>query len=195
MIYQTFQEATKARGARKIKIENIGLEPWEAIGLGFEVETVKYDNRQAVADYVLKRDEMYPDEAPGNISWEEWLQTHRVELNAMTTPEFIEWLDGKMEAYGVGKLIPPDDVLSEELDHKLEQKVRDIVIERILREARAEGQIRDALAAIERPDADDLRQGIEELFEDEAEAEWRAHIETVADELSGVEPDDAEREP
>jgi DNA topoisomerase VI subunit A len=29
MIYQTFQEATKARGARKIKIVNIGLEPWE----------------------------------------------------------------------------------------------------------------------------------------------------------------------
>jgi hypothetical protein len=27
--YQTFQEATKARGARKIKIVNIGLEPWE----------------------------------------------------------------------------------------------------------------------------------------------------------------------
>ena len=26
MIYQTFQEATKARGARKIKIVNLGLE-------------------------------------------------------------------------------------------------------------------------------------------------------------------------
>jgi hypothetical protein len=31
MIYQTFQEATKARGARKIRIVNLGLEPWEAI--------------------------------------------------------------------------------------------------------------------------------------------------------------------
>ena len=31
MIYQTFQEATKARGARKIKIVNLGLEPWEAV--------------------------------------------------------------------------------------------------------------------------------------------------------------------
>ena len=30
MIYQTLQEATKARGARKIKIVNLGLEPWEA---------------------------------------------------------------------------------------------------------------------------------------------------------------------
>jgi hypothetical protein len=31
MIYQTLQEETKARGARKIKIINLGLEPWEAI--------------------------------------------------------------------------------------------------------------------------------------------------------------------
>ena len=34
MIYQTFQEATKARGARKITIVNLGLEPWEAIADG-----------------------------------------------------------------------------------------------------------------------------------------------------------------
>ena len=34
MIYQTLQEATKARGARKIKIVNLGLEPWEAIDDG-----------------------------------------------------------------------------------------------------------------------------------------------------------------
>ena len=34
MIYQTLQEETKARGARKIKIVNLGLEPWEAIDDG-----------------------------------------------------------------------------------------------------------------------------------------------------------------
>ena len=31
MIYQTLQEATKARKARKIEIVNLGLEPWEAL--------------------------------------------------------------------------------------------------------------------------------------------------------------------
>ena len=42
--------------------------------------------------------------------WREWLQTHRVELNAMDTPTFLEWLDGKMEQAS-GKLIPPPAVL------------------------------------------------------------------------------------
>jgi hypothetical protein len=35
--------------------------------------------------------------------WEEWLQTHRIELNAMTTPQLIEWLDEKLAPYE-GKL-------------------------------------------------------------------------------------------
>jgi hypothetical protein len=50
MIYQTFQEATKARGARKVKIVNLGLEPWEAIEANLEVERVPRDHqRKAVA--------------------------------------------------------------------------------------------------------------------------------------------------
>jgi hypothetical protein len=52
MIYQTFQEATAARGARKIKIVNLGLEPWEAIDMGLEVESIERGKtRRAVADY------------------------------------------------------------------------------------------------------------------------------------------------
>src|SRR5215831_3719200 len=53
-IYETFQEATKARGARKIKIINLGLEPWEAIETGLEVEEIEpAKKRRPVADYVL----------------------------------------------------------------------------------------------------------------------------------------------
>ena len=71
MIYQTLQEATRARGARKIIIINIGLEPWEAVEMGLEVETIEEkDRRKAVARYVADQDG----------DWEEWLQTHRIEL-------------------------------------------------------------------------------------------------------------------
>jgi hypothetical protein len=169
MIYQTFQEATKARGARKIRIVNLGLEPWEAIEMGLEIETVENgDRRKPVADYVRERD----DE-----DWGEWLQTHRVELNAMTTPQFIEWLNGKMAAYG--KLIPPPDVLAAELDERIEAKIRASITERILREAGFEDQVADAIAAIEKPTAAVLTEGITELFKREPDREWRDHIEQV----------------
>jgi hypothetical protein len=177
MIYQTFQEETKAPGARKIQIVNIGLEPWEAIEMELEVETVPAgDKRKPVADYVREQDD---DE-----DWEEWLQTHRVELNAMTTPAFIEWLDDNMEEHGDGKLIPPHDVLTTELDARLADKVRAAVVERILREAGVDAQVGAALDAIARPDAAALQAGIETLFEDKPAAEWRDHIETAVDELA-----------
>ena len=116
-IYETFQEATKARRARLIKVHNLGLEPWEAIAMGLEVEEIEQAKmRRAVADYVLKR----TDRAPDGTEWEEWLQTHRIELNAMTTPELIAWLDRKMAEHSTGKLIPPPVVIAVELEQLLQ---------------------------------------------------------------------------
>jgi len=180
MIYQTFQAATKARGARKVRIVNLGLEPWEAVEMGLEVEDVEEgEKRKPVADYVLERE----DEAPDGESWEEWLQTHRVELNAMTTPEFIRWLDSKMVEHGDGKLIPPPAVLAAELERTLAIRVRATLTERILREGGLEGQVTAALGALKRPKGTTLAKGIGSMFKRSPEREWRAHIEAVVAEL------------
>jgi hypothetical protein len=121
------------------------------------------------------------DAAPDGTSWDDWLQTHRVELNAMTTPEFIEWLDAKMEEHGVsGKLVPPDEVITADLEERLAAKVRAAITERILREAGLENQVAEALAAIERPSAADLVKGIQRMFKHNRQREWRDHIEAVA---------------
>jgi hypothetical protein len=171
MIYQTFQEATKARGARKVEIVNLGLEPWEAVDMGLSVENVEAgERRKPVADYVRALD----DE-----DWEEWLQTHRIELNAMTTPQLIDWLDQKMARYE--KLIPPEDVLSDELDQRIEENVRSKIMDRILRETGFKDQVAAAIADIEKPDGSDLAKGIKKLFEQEEDREWRDHIRHVAD--------------
>ena len=176
VIYETFQQATKARRARKIGIVHLGLHPWEAVDAGLEVEEVERgDQRKPVAAYVLERED--------GDEWERWLQTHRVELNAMTTPEFIAWLDGEMAEHG-GKLIPPDDVIVAELEERLESKVRAAVTERILREAGLEDQIAAVLKAIERPNAADLKNRIRQLFENNPEREWRDPIDEAADDLS-----------
>ncbi len=179
MIYETFQGETKARGARKIKIVNLGLEPWEALAMGLEVEMVEAgDRRKPVADYVTA----YPcEEEEGN--WANWLQTKRVELNAMSTPEFIAWLDSKMAAYD--KLIPPADVLEAEWNDRITAKVRVAITERILREAGLESQVATAIAAIEKPSPAALAEGVRRLFQQEPDREWRDQIEAIARERVG----------
>ena len=186
MIYQTLQEATKARGARKIRIINIGLEPLEALRMGLEVETVEAgERRKPVADYIKNHDGAGDVDANGNdisdIDWDEWLQTHRVELNAMTTPQLIEWLDRKMVEFGSGKLIPPGEVLEGDLKARVEGKVRAEITERILREAGLDAQVDATVAALDLPEGAGLARGITQLFEDQPDAEWRDQVEAVAD--------------
>jgi hypothetical protein len=185
VIHQTLQEATDARGARNIKIFNIGLEPWEAITMGLGVEDVEVtqtkrgeDRRKPVADYIRAR----RDRAPDGATWEEWLQTHRVELNAMTTPQLIEWLDGKMAKAKHGKLIPPAEVLEAELATRIEQKTRAAITERILHDAGFEAQVAAAIKKIKTPNAAALAKCIRQSFKQKADRTWRDHIETVATE-------------
>ena len=64
MIYHTMVNETKARGARKIEVVNLGLEPWEGVEMGLEVEPVeKTERRRPVAPYVDEHD------ASGGIGW------------------------------------------------------------------------------------------------------------------------------
>ena len=128
-----------------------------------------------------------PSPSPDGNSWEEWLQTHRVELNAMTTPQFIAWLDGKMAQHGVGKLIPPDEVLETELKERIEKKARAAITERILREAKLDDQVKATVAAIKTPRAATLVKDIKQLFKTKPERDWRSHIEAVATERTKKE--------
>lgn len=146
LIYQALTEATRARGARKVHVINLGLDPWEALDMDLQVETFrelggKRDRQLPVAEYVSER-------------WKDWLQTQRVELNAMTSPEFVRWLDSKFEAYA-DKVVPPQRVLREELDTKTRIELERRVAADILSAGGFAGRVEKAMAA--------ARQSIETL--------------------------------
>jgi len=179
MIYQTLQEATRARHARRVRIINLGLEPDEAEALGLPVETFQArSTRVPVASYVRE-------------PWPEWLQTHRVELNALRTAGFIAWLDEKIAPYDQGKVIPPADVLIEERDGMVEEMVRERITARILREADVDGQVVARMAELI-PDLDAEAEGLEDWVEDQLEAEpahrWDAPIRSRWRRLLGDTP-------
>jgi hypothetical protein len=123
VIYQSFQEETKSRGARKVQIVNLGLEPAEGRAMGLQIESFEPNpkRRIPVADYV-------PD------SDREWLQSNRIELNAMSSPRFVAWLDSKMSRYA-GKLIPPDAVLETRFENAVRSNLEYRITEEILSRA------------------------------------------------------------
>ena len=174
MIYQTFQEATKARGARKIEIVNLGLEPWEAIEMGLEVEDVERgDERKPVADYVLERKDPLPTATLGGMAADPSRRTERDDhaaVHRMARPQ-----DGR-----VRQAHPAAGGARGGAGRADREKVRAAITERILREAGFENQVAAAIAAIEKPDGAVLAEGIKDLFKQEPDREWRDHIETEA---------------
>ena len=186
MIYQTFQEATKARGARKIKIVNLGLEPWEALAMGLQSETVKESDGKyrPVADYIEERDRRARRTA---ATWAEWLQTNRIELNAMTDAAIPRSGSTQDGAARHDQADPADKrSIAQELHQRVEDKIGAAITARVLREAHLDDQVAAAVAAIEpkEPGGAELAKGIERMFEREQDRQWRDHVEAVAARLT-----------
>ena len=83
-------EYGSARGARTIRIIDLGLYPWQAIKMGLPVEKLEPDRdkrRQPVSEFVRQ----YRDES--GTDWDKWLQSNRIELNALTPAASMAWLD------------------------------------------------------------------------------------------------------
>ncbi len=74
--------------------------------------------RNGSAQYVRDRVDLVEDEQTGEqITWEAWLQKYRVELNAMTMPQFMRWFEAKRvaaieQADIPQKVIPPQAVIT-----------------------------------------------------------------------------------
>lgn len=189
MIHQALQEATNTRGARRVRIVNLGLDPWEAVGMDLPVESVTYKERQPVARYVEEYGQARDED------WADWLQTHRVELNAMTTEAFIDWLDGKMADRG-GKVIPPADILMD----RLRDETRAVLTERITARILADADLDRQVAAAEFAIAEDLASAAMALPETVTQAlhtapaaTWSAPIKDQAADLCAALEDDRER--
>ncbi len=181
MIYQSLQEATKARPRRRIEIINLGLEPWEAVAMGLEIEDIEAPkDRRPVAAYAQRSQRM---ESGERVDWADFLQRRRIELNAMTTPQFLEWLDQKMADHGDRKVIPPEDVMAARLRSETESGLRSIITEKVLREAKVDDQVEAALSRVRWPNGRKLAGTVETWLGDRRDHHWPRPIESVAAEL------------
>jgi Topoisomerase 6 subunit A/Spo11, Toprim domain len=136
-IYQALRKGTQARPERTVEIVNLGLEPEEALAMGLQVEAVNRKSKRLapVGDYV---------EDP----WRDWLQEHRVELNAMDTPRFLAWLARKFAPHA-GKVIPPAGFLRDRLIDAVKDIHWKTITDEILRRADVEGQVERAYRTAE----------------------------------------------
>lgn len=178
MIYQTLQEATRARARRKVEIINLGLEPWEGEQMGLTAEDRDGEKKRApVADYVLAHED--------GEHWADWLQEKRYELNAMTMPQFIAWLDGKMAEHGIEKVIPPTDYVEETLHDDTVNTMRRKIETQILAEANVNEKVMAAMVDIVIPDAREIEDDLPEWLVDNPTDRWKGWVDEKVTEITG----------
>lgn len=172
-IYDTLQNETKARPGRKVKIINLGLDPEEAVSMGLEIEKVEKSRRKGVANYI-------------DSKWEYWLQEYRVELNAMSTPQFLTWLEGKIRLYDKGKVIPPETVMLKSLDHCLNVKLGQVIADEILEANQYQARVAEAARQV-KENCRDCQLRLAETVPAELKktpvSHWKDIIEVVSDDM------------
>lgn len=176
MIYQTLQEGTISRAGRKVRVINLGLDPWDALEMGLEVESFESKSRKAVANYVKDRDwKSYDD-------YEEWLQSNRVELNAMSTPVFLEWLEEKIRQYDNGKVIPDSSTMYDTLTENTKEIVYQKVMQDILKKNGFEDKVNEEMSKLQpilEDKAKNIREEVQESLYD-SEHHWTKSVNDIA---------------
>lgn len=181
-IFETLSAATRSHRGTKVTVTNLGLDPWEALEMGLEVENVAdSDRRRPVAGYVERNPISPKSYGYDNYDWESWLQEYRVELNAMTTPQFLEWLESKMEAYGVGKVVPTEEVLQSTYVETQEALVRSKLLESVLSEVGFEEMVANAVNELgSAGDLSELVDNVRKGLTDNMEAHWSRVVRDIA---------------
>ena len=185
MIYETLQEATLTRAARKVKVIDLGLNPWEADDMELETETFNSKSRRGVARYV--RDRRYNWDAKDDTDWEDWLQENRVELNAMDTPTFLNWIEGKIKEYDNGKVVPNTATLKAQLREDTDEIIREKVMTRILKENNFDAEVyreTEKVLPMFFEKVANLEVEVGESLEDNREQHWKEPVKEIARELA-----------
>jgi hypothetical protein len=98
-----------------------------------------------------------------------FLSTRRVELNAMTSRQLVDFVETKLAEHGVRKLIPHDDVI--------EKHARRVIKERLV--AKISDEFEKEAAKADLPE--DLRRQIEDFLQQNPELPWDAAVAQIID--------------
>jgi hypothetical protein len=145
---------------------------------GLQAEGVYYNESPAAVTRNLKENGATDDEVA-------FLLKQRVELNAMTSPQLVAFIERKLTEHGIKKLVPDDETLEDAYKRMRLQAIVQAHIDELIKNL---DEDEDTLKA-----PDDLRAKIEACQAKRPELRWDAIVKHVAGE-GDDEPEEADDE-
>jgi hypothetical protein len=174
-IGRTLREETRRMPGYSVEVIDLGLRLEEALAMGLDEE--EFTRRKALPHGLVLTEterDYFEGRRAGAKSW----ICRRIELNALTAPALVAYIEEKLRRAGVrGKVIPPDDLLLR-LARELYRQEMDAWADRTMSEIFSLEAIKDSLAeAFEsRFPLAEARLWIERAFAFNPSLSWRAAL-------------------
>lgn len=178
VIYDSLRAALEPSGVRVV---NLGLDPAEGRAMMLPQEQVQA--RKIKGDKVGR----VPVGAYLPAEDKEWLQSNRIELNAMAPQQFLDWLSRKLCEYSTAKVRPPAAVIRDRLIQSARDRITRLLTERIVAEAGIEARVSAILddRQVELEEAcDDVDDALGPALEGCPPTHWSGLVDQRAEKLS-----------
>lgn len=148
-ILNTIREGTRLLFSGVSDLVDLGLRLEDVEEHDLEAEPVKYQQTKNPKTN-LRRCGATDEEATFLVQSQTghgWWEGERVELNAMTSDQFVDWIEDKLEDHGVEKFVPDADELAKAYRRaKLRQRASEAIRE-VVDERDGQGEVPDHLGA------------------------------------------------
>ena len=161
-IARTLVEETRTTKGLVVKVIDIGLKVADALAMGLSPEPVNV--KHEISSKLKLR--LTPQEI-------EFFKKYRIELNAMASGQFIDWIESNIAKLGLAKkVIPPSEILSNDIFLKLESGLKE----------RADAVIKETLGEM----IGDLDQLAVDLLKQVKKPNVEGHIDELRNDMAGL---------
>lgn len=176
-IARTLREETRRMRGYYVDVVDIGLKLEEALKMGLQSEkfTRQQDIPQAVKESLTELErEWFIGRQVGKKAW----ICRRIELNAMSAPQLVDYIETKLAEHGAtAKVLPPEDVVGAYAEELFRTLVREFAEQRILEMLNVPELIQRALAAVGNVNFTGLRKALAAQLAVNPPESWRDMIE------------------
>jgi hypothetical protein len=170
-IARTLREETRRMPGYSVDVVDLGLKLEEALEMGLQTEEF---TRQNALPEALELSDMEKKYFVGRqVSRKSWV-CQRIELNAMSAPQLVEFIERKLaEAGATAKVLPPEDVVLDEATNAYTEEIERLAEKEIMARLKVSEMVKLAAKEAGDPDLSDLYGALAKRLSDNPPELWR----------------------
>ena len=158
-----------------VDVVDLGIRLADVEAYDLESESWSSKSARRAVEGTLRRNGATADEIAFLVRGGDWQRSsgYRVELNAFTSSQFVEWIEAKLDEHGVDKVIPDADVLALQYRRALARHAVNAKIDEIASSIRTDADAAEIPA--------DLADRVREALDVDPAMSWDDAIADIAD--------------